>query len=73
MARGRSRAERERLFHEGRCMAPRCRQVVKNGDGSQFLEEDGTFSRLCPRCTWDRMNRSSSPDAQSPEPISHSA
>ena len=55
MARGRSRAERERLLEEGRCMAPRCRQDVKNGDGSQFLEEDGTYSRFCTCCASKRM------------------
>jgi len=55
MAQGRSLAERERLLQEGRCMAPRCRQDVKNGDGSQFLEEDGTYSRFCKRCASNRM------------------
>jgi hypothetical protein len=55
MAAGRSRAHRERLFQEGRCMAPRCRQFVKNGDGSQFLEEDGSYSRFCPRCASQQM------------------
>ena len=63
MASGRSRAERERLFSEGRCMGPRCRQEVKNGDGSQFLEQDGTLSRLCPRCSSQRMQPTQSPDA----------
>lgn len=61
MARGRSTSDRERLFHEGRCMGPRCRQEVRNGQGSQFMEEDGTVSRLCPRCASERINRSSSP------------
>jgi hypothetical protein len=55
MATGRSGADRERLFSEGRCMAPRCRQVVKNGDGSQFLEEDASYSRFCTRCASSRM------------------
>lgn len=67
MARGRSRSDRERLFHEGRCMAPRCRQEVRNGQGSQFMEDDGTVSRLCPRCTSERMNRSSPPGELFPE------
>jgi hypothetical protein len=55
MAQGRSRAERERLFHEGRCMGSRCRQEVKNGDGNQFLELAGSFARLCERCASKRM------------------
>lgn len=67
MARGRSRSDRERLFHECRCMGSRCRQEVRNGQGSQFMEEDGTFSRLCPRCASERMNRSLSPGEQSSE------
>ncbi len=62
MARGRSRAERERLFAEGRCMATRCRQDVKIGDGSQFLEEDGIYSRFCARCAAARMQPDQAPD-----------
>jgi len=63
MAAGRSRAERERLFQEGRCMGTRCRQYVKNGDGSQFLEPDGSFSRLCLHCGSLRMGGGDTPQA----------
>lgn len=49
MTHARNRAERERIFDSGRCMAFRCRQVVKTGDRNKFLEKDGSISRLCPR------------------------
>jgi len=73
MACGSSRAERERLFQECRCMAPRCRQEVKNGDGSQFLEEDGTYSRFCTRCAEARMQPDQAPDRGDPDSTRQSA
>lgn len=64
MAQGRSRAERDRLFLEGYCMAHRCRQHVKDGDGSQFLERDGSYSRLCPECASGRLRTRDSVTSQ---------
>jgi len=65
MAAGRSRAERERLFQEGRCMGSRCRQEVKSGDGSQFLEENGSVSRFGVRCATSRMQSGDTVESQS--------
>jgi ribosomal protein L24E len=42
--------ERERRLEQGRCTAKRCRQLVENGDGQQYVNEDGTVDRLCRRC-----------------------
>lgn len=69
MATGRSREERQRLLESGVCMGRFCRQNVDPGHGAQFLELDGTWTRLCPRCARTRMEEGEPPARASADPL----
>lgn len=68
MATGRTKKDRRRLFESGACMGRFCRQSVDPGHGEQFLEADGTWTRLCTRCAKKRTEECESPRVTTGDP-----